>query len=100
MATKDIPQEFQAYCTVAGDLLDTRIAKEKDLTAEYEGQTYYFCCPPCKPTFLANPAKYASGKAESSTMTFVEKVHVSGNVWSFSFKPEAAMSLLEWATCI
>ena len=29
-------------------------------TAEYEGQTYYFCSTDCKEEFEANPTDYAS----------------------------------------
>ena len=39
---KDIPEEFQGHCAVAGDLLDTRIAEENGLTAEYEGKNGLF----------------------------------------------------------
>ena len=27
-------------------------------TAEYEGQTYYFCAPGCKAAFVKEPEKY------------------------------------------
>ena len=29
----------------------------------YQGKTYYFCCPACKPQFDKNPAKYVQAKA-------------------------------------
>jgi len=29
---------------------------------EYEGQTYYFCCDPCKDTFEKDPEKYVKKK--------------------------------------
>lgn len=36
--------------------------------AEHEGRTYYFCCPPCLETFMADPARYTSGAtAEPAT---------------------------------
>jgi YHS domain-containing protein len=28
-------------------------------TAEYEGQTYYFCCLACREEFLKHPQAYA-----------------------------------------
>ncbi len=28
------------------------------ITAEYDGETYYFCSPACKTTFDANPEKH------------------------------------------
>lgn len=30
------------------------------LTAEYRGETYYFCSPGCRSSFVANPAAYVS----------------------------------------
>ncbi len=36
-------------------------------SAQFEGQTFYFCCAHCQRTFEANPAKYASqGAAPAS----------------------------------
>ncbi len=34
--------------------------------AEYEGRTYYFCCPPCVEQFLADPARYTGGAATTT----------------------------------
>jgi Cu+-exporting ATPase len=31
-------------------------------TAEYEGQTYYFCSEACRDTFIADPAAYAGAR--------------------------------------
>ncbi len=31
-------------------------------TAEHEHTTYYFCGPGCRKVFVADPAKYLSGK--------------------------------------
>ncbi len=33
---------------------------------EYNGKTYYFCCPNCKEKFLENPEKYTKQKGEVS----------------------------------
>ena len=33
---------------------------ENALTATHQGQTYYFCSPGCRESFLANPQAYAS----------------------------------------
>lgn len=35
----------------------------KAVSAEYQGQTYYFSCPNCRAKFLRNPEKYLKGKA-------------------------------------
>lgn len=43
----------------SGELLE--IAKA--VSAEYQGQTYYFSCPNCRAKFLKNPDKYLKGKA-------------------------------------
>ncbi|HEY3314886.1 MAG TPA: YHS domain-containing protein [Bacillota bacterium] len=32
-------------------------------TAEYQGQTYYFCSAACKAEFEKDPKRYAGGKA-------------------------------------
>ena len=29
-------------------------------TSEYNGKTYYFCCPDCPKAFQANPEKFVS----------------------------------------
>lgn len=34
-------------------------------TAEYEGQTYYFCAPGCKAAFVRQPEKYAGQAGHS-----------------------------------
>ena len=31
---------------------------------EYQGQTYYFCAPGCKASFIKDPEKYLSGTDE------------------------------------
>lgn len=31
--------------------------------SEYKGETYYFCCPPCKESFDEDPEKYIHGEA-------------------------------------
>lgn len=89
---KDIPKKFQAHCAVAGDLLDTREAEANDLGAEYEGKKYYFCCPPCKPTFLANPEQYAHNSVEEIALTLEGKTHIVDNIWSFHFTPVQPVS--------
>ncbi|HED03526.1 MAG TPA: YHS domain-containing protein [Candidatus Fraserbacteria bacterium] len=35
------------------------IDKDQAATAEYQGQTYYFCAPGCKAEFEKDPEKYA-----------------------------------------
>lgn len=51
----------EAVCPVTGEKLT--VAKETG-SASYKGQVYYFCCPGCDKSFLANPEKYAAkGKA-------------------------------------
>jgi Cu+-exporting ATPase len=40
---------------VCGMQVDVASARH---TAEYQGQTYYFCAPGCKRAFEAEPSKY------------------------------------------
>lgn len=35
-------------------------------TAEYKGQTYYFCAPGCRAAFEADPEKYLGYKEEKN----------------------------------
>lgn len=32
--------------------------EEAPAKTEYKGETYYFCCPPCKESFEKEPEKY------------------------------------------
>jgi hypothetical protein len=40
-----------------------KVDRDKALTAEFAGQTYYFCAPGCLETFEAHPDKYLVGHA-------------------------------------
>jgi YHS domain-containing protein len=42
-------------CPVSGEEFVVAADSPK---AEYEGKTYYFCCPPCSKRFSADPKKY------------------------------------------
>jgi YHS domain-containing protein len=37
---------------------ETFVVKEDSPKAEYNGKTYYFCCPHCTGKFQANPAQF------------------------------------------
>jgi len=37
---------------------ETFVVQEDSPKADYQGKTYYFCCPHCPEAFQANPAKY------------------------------------------
>ena len=41
-------------CPVTGDKIDAK----SNITYEYQGKTYHFCCPMCVPEFKNNPEKY------------------------------------------
>ncbi len=45
----------RARCPVTGEEFLITDASPK---VEYEGKTYYFCCPPCADSFKADPKKY------------------------------------------
>jgi YHS domain-containing protein len=57
-------------CPISGEQF---VVTESSPHAEYEGHTYYFCCPGCAGRFEANPAQYAhpasSGGEASATPT-------------------------------
>ena len=42
-------------------------ARQKGLTAEYQGQTYYFCAPGCKRAFEQNPQQYVGQQGQQAT---------------------------------
>ena len=50
---------------VCGMQVDEQEARQKGLTSEYQGQTYYFCGAGCKREFEQNPQQYAG--AQSTT---------------------------------
>ena len=50
------PLGTKAWCPVTNEEF---AVTEKTEVAEYQGRTYAFCCPDCKPSFEKNPPKYA-----------------------------------------
>ncbi len=48
---------------VCGMEVDEQQATAKGLTATYEEQTYYFCCPACKRQFEQNPGQYFGSRS-------------------------------------
>ena len=48
---------------VCGMEVDEQQATAKGLTANYEQQTYYFCCPACKRQFEQNPGQYFGSRS-------------------------------------
>jgi YHS domain-containing protein len=58
--------EEMVTCPVSGKEI-----KKSDASGshEYNGKTYYFCCPNCKEKFLKDPAKYAKQKDEAGILT-------------------------------
>ena len=53
----------EAVCPITGEKL---IVKEDTGSASYKGKIYYFCCPGCDKSFLANPEKYAKKKTAAA----------------------------------
>ena len=49
---------------VCGMMVD----ESKAAKSEYQGKTYYFCCPPCKASFDKDPGKYVGGQAGAAHM--------------------------------
>jgi Cu+-exporting ATPase len=58
----------EAVCPVTGEKLTV---KENTVSASYKGKIYYFCCPGCDKSFLANPEKFVSNKAASPAKVYV-----------------------------
>lgn len=50
-------------CPISGE---TFVVTESSPHAEYEGRTYYFCCPGCAGRFQADPAHYAHPAATTT----------------------------------
>ena len=47
---------------VCGMSVDPKTATQK---ADFEGKTYYFCCPGCKRTFEANPRQFVKAEGQA-----------------------------------
>lgn len=45
-------------CPISGEQF---VVTDTSPHAEYNGKTYYFCCPNCAAKFQSDPAKYAKG---------------------------------------
>ncbi len=60
----------EAFCPVTGDKLTV---KQDTGSALYKGKSYYFCCPGCDKSFLANPEKFVSKKPAAAE---AKKVYV------------------------
>lgn len=57
---------------VCGMEVDTA---ETTITTEYQGQTYYFCGPGCKTTFLKEPNRYVGGATHSEGGSHLQHHH-------------------------
>jgi Cu+-exporting ATPase len=53
----------EVVCPVTGEKLTV---KKDTGSASYKGKTYYFCCPGCDKSFLANPEKFVGKKAAAA----------------------------------
>jgi len=66
---KNDPQKYaqkakeMVTCPVSGKTIKK---SEAAGSHEYNGKTYYFCCPNCKEKFLENPEKYSKQKEETA----------------------------------
>ncbi len=57
--------EEMVTCPVSGEEIKK---SEASGSHEYNGKTYYFCCPNCEEKFVKDPAKYAKQNAETEAM--------------------------------
>jgi YHS domain-containing protein len=53
-----------ASCLVLG----TTMAKKDMIAHEYQGKTYYFCCPPCVEKFKQDPEKWIQNPTPAKPM--------------------------------
>ena len=51
----ELPQVFEATDPVCGMSVTV---EESSISLEYDGETYYFCCPGCRRAFEKDPASY------------------------------------------
>lgn len=58
----------EALCPVTGEKLTV---KADTGSAAYKGKTYYFCCPGCDKSFLANPEKFVGKKPADAKKAYV-----------------------------
>ncbi|MBM4342071.1 MAG: YHS domain-containing protein [Deltaproteobacteria bacterium] len=54
------PPAGEVKCPVSGEGFTPSATSP---SSEYNGKTYYFCCPGCKKKFDADPAKFAANPA-------------------------------------
>ncbi len=52
-------------CPVTGEAITS--VKDAVGSSVYQGKTYYFCCPSCKPLFDKDPQKYARPAAPATS---------------------------------
>jgi YHS domain-containing protein len=45
------------------------VTEDSEWSAEYEGETYYFCCVECRDKFMADPMTYLETEPEEETGT-------------------------------
>lgn len=82
----------EAACPVTGEKLTV---KEDTGSASYKGKLYYFCCPGCDKSFLANPEKFVNKKpaAEAKKVYVCPMGHYQGDKPGKC--PKCGMALVE-----
>lgn len=83
--TQQIPKEYQAYCPVTSDLIDTREAEKLGHYRDYNGKRIYLCCATCVQLFDKHPEKYVHHHDAAIQLTLVEKENLVDNIWAFRF---------------
>jgi YHS domain-containing protein len=59
---KTAPAKTALICPVTGNKIASAAKAYNHET--YQGKTYYFCCPECKPRFDKTPAKIVANAAQ------------------------------------
>lgn len=57
-AGETMMQEGEEQMAMVDPVCGMEVSKDSEWTAEYEGETYYFCSEQCRDTFMAEPGTY------------------------------------------
>jgi len=82
LETHKKPAQLQVVDPVCGMTIDPKTAKGG--SAEFKGETYYFCNPKCKTKFEANPESYLTKTSKQAVVSAED----SGRIYTCPMHPE------------
>ncbi len=85
-----VPAEGMATDPVCGMDVDPATAEHK---AEYQGETYYFCCPHCRAKFVAEPEKFVGAEAKAHHHDHAMHGHTTAPAEGMATDPVCGMSV-------